>query len=585
MLLQEYRFDIRFIPGKNNVVADALSRLCLNLGMSQDPAIAGSELDETDVTATFATERLAAMFEIEDEGQRQDASFTTHNGTFQYMEALMEQGYKFENQDISIQQSALDATVEEMFCEMRTIEEDVVIADDEMNFPDELYEQIKLGHNAMRGHHGVLSTIRKLKELGIKFKHMRQWVDKFIKLCPTCNKTDETSFHIATMPYTLATYRAMQNLQLDAIGPLREDADGNRYVLVIIDTFSRWVMLYPTHSTDAKACVRAIIQHIGIFGAPNQVCTDGGSQLDNATVRAALELMGTLHHIGIAYSSEEQGIVERENREVLKHLRNFLFDTRQGIQWSMALPFVQRILNAEVVSSIGHRPAELIFGNAINLDRGIFVPNKIVECSHSKTNFPEYIDQLIKAQKEALESARLRQRSLDLKHLRERAGEEPTVFKVGSLVLLEYAKGLNGKKPPHKLMTRLRGPYVVRAHTGSEYTVRHLASNNIQIVHVTRLRPFEYDSKRTDPNVVAATDIDEFLVARILDHRPKTKRSKRSEMEFFVQWDGYDTTHDTWEPWAVLKNNSIVHAYCIEHGMKSFIPKSIKETESSDEGF
>jgi len=581
MLLQEFRFDIRFIPGKNNVVADALSRLCLNLSRKEEPVLAGGGIDESDMVAEFAVERLAAMFELESEVGQEDCAYTSEGGTFQYMSDLHHMGWKFNNLEISEKHSSLDGMVDEMFSEMIELEKDIVIADDEKEFPSEIYEQIQKVHNPMVGHHGVQRTVSKLRQMGATFRFKRQWVEKFIKLCPGCNKTNERNFRVATIPYTLATYRTMQKLQIDAIGPLKIDEYGNRHILVIIDTFSRWVMLYPTESTDAEACVWALIQHMGLFGAPNEVSTDGGSQLHNELVRTALDLMGTRHNISIAYSSEEQGIVERENKEVLKHLRNFLFDKRLGHEWTRVLPFVQRILNAEVVSSIGYSPAQIVFGNAINLDRGIFIPNKIVECAHTH-NFPKYIEDLITAQKISLEGARLRQRALDVKHMTERSSETYTEFADGSLVLLAYSKGLGGKKPPHKLMTKLKGPYVVTSHDGPRYRVKHLASNRIEEVHVTRMQPFEYDSKRTNPKEIAAADIDEFVVAAILDHKPKYF-PKRSNLVFLVKWDGYDETHNSWEPWEVLRNNSICHTYCSENKLRKFVPRNIQQSESEGE--
>jgi hypothetical protein len=242
-------------------------------------------------------------------------------------------------------------------------------------------------------------------------------------------------------------------------------------------------------------------------------------------------------------------------------------------------------LNAEVVSSIGLAPATILFGTAINLDRGIFIPNEILKCSHSGTNYPEYVAQLIAAQKHAIEFARLTQQELDRKHLKDRVGETITVFPNGSFVLMEYAKSLSGsKKPPHKLMTKLRGPYRVLSHRGPDYVIEHLADKRVSTVTVTRLRPFVFDPKRTDPKEVAAKDISEFQISHIIDHRPRKTRPKRSEMEFLVHWEGYDDSHDTWEPWEVLKANEIVHAYCASNKMKHMLPRKIfSEGEKSDE--
>ena len=52
------------------------------------------------------------------------------------------------------------------------------------------------------------------------------------------------------------------------------------------------------------------------------------------------------HSFAIAYSSEENGIVERVNQEVFRHLRALFFDSRVHDKWSFEqLPLVQRIMN------------------------------------------------------------------------------------------------------------------------------------------------------------------------------------------------------------------------------------------------
>ena len=157
---------------------------------------------------------------------------------------------------------------------------------------------------------------------------------------------------------------SMQRLALDSIGPLPESEYGFKHILVVICTFTRWVMLYPTRTLDAVECARAMIQHFGTFGVPAVVCTDGGSQLENKLVNEVLGLVNARHSLSIPYSSEENGIVERINKEVMRYIRALVFDERSPSKWPDYCPFAQRICNAEVVSSMGHRPAELLFGSA-----------------------------------------------------------------------------------------------------------------------------------------------------------------------------------------------------------------------------
>ena len=72
------------------------------------------------------------------------------------------------------------------------------------------------------------------------------------------------------------------------------------------------------------------------------------------------------HSYATAYSSEENGIVERANQKVLRHLRALLFDSRVHDKWSFEqLPLVQRIMNTVEKTSTGVTPAELILNHFI----------------------------------------------------------------------------------------------------------------------------------------------------------------------------------------------------------------------------
>ena len=110
--------------------------------------------------------------------------------------------------------------------------------------------------------------------------------------------------------------------------------------------FSRWVELFPTKTTTAAETASAILNHIGRFGTPEVIHTDQGPAFHNDLITELTRLCGIEHSFATAYSSEENGIVERANQEVLRHLRALLFDSRVHDKWSFEqLPFVQRIMN------------------------------------------------------------------------------------------------------------------------------------------------------------------------------------------------------------------------------------------------
>ena len=101
------------------------------------------------------------------------------------------------------------------------------------------YENIQKVHNSIVGHAGVEKTLDRLKNKGQLWKKVRKHVRKFIRECPACQKMSQIKYVIKTHPYTTAAYYPMEVLNVDTIGPLESDDDGNCYILVIIYCFSR----------------------------------------------------------------------------------------------------------------------------------------------------------------------------------------------------------------------------------------------------------------------------------------------------------------------------------------------------------
>ncbi len=97
-----------------------------------------------------------------------------------------------------------------------------------------------------------------------------------------------------------------------------------------------------------------ILNHVGRFGSPEVIHTDQGPAFHNELVTKLVRLCGIEQSFATAYSSEENGIVERANQEVLRHLRALLFDSRVHDKWSFEqLPLVQRIMNNVEKTSTG----------------------------------------------------------------------------------------------------------------------------------------------------------------------------------------------------------------------------------------
>ena len=437
----------------------------------------------------------------------------------------------------------------------------------------EIYQKIQTAHGGIHGHGGVQRTLEILKKTGHSWKHMRKDVDQFIKYCPCCQKMSPLKPVIHTKPFTLAAYNPMERICIDTIGPLNEEGqdDTYKYILVIIDAFSRFVRLYPITDTTAESALGPLKDWICTFGCPSSIVSDNGTQFANKLITAFLDNSNIEHSLIQAHSKEQNGLVERANKEVTRHITSIAYDTVIRSAWRENLPYVQRIMNTLVHSSVGISPSQLIFGNAINHDSHFLTEPKKDD---SLTTYHEEVERLYQTQERLLNIARNNQLDLDSFHIAQRTEDDITTFPINSYVLAQYETS-----KPSKFTTNLHGPYRVIAAKGPIYTLENLITHKYSDFHIKLLREFRYDPVHNDPEEVAKHDKEYDDIQQILEHRFTNKRKTKSYLEFLILWNRNRTP--VWEPWnATLSANQTVHEYLREHNLRRMIP--IKYTWPKD---
>jgi transposase InsO family protein len=110
----------------------------------------------------------------------------------------------------------------------------------------------------------------------------------------------------------------MHSLAVDTIGPLPEDEKGNKYIIAVIDIFSRFLEMHPAPDATAVSAADALLQHTGRYGIPSLLISDAGSQYVNEIISELLKMMGSDHQVTLAHSKQENGIIERSNKEILR---------------------------------------------------------------------------------------------------------------------------------------------------------------------------------------------------------------------------------------------------------------------------
>ena len=237
-------------------------------------------------------------------------------------------------------------------------------------------------------------------------------------------------------------------------------------------------------NADAKSAADCLLSHFGRFRSPNMIRSDRGSHFANGLIKGFLDLCGIPHNLTLLYSKQEKAIVERVNKEANKHLRGLVFDKQTLEGYAKSIPFVQRIINSSVDRRTKVAPAHLLFGNKLDLNRGILTPHLSVS-THSRST---YIEELISVQDKVLDSAVQALMTADAKHAT--SAKSATVFPIGTYVLCRYSD-----RPPPRLHTTWHGPYRVISYKGSEYVLANLVTHKERSVHVKKFKIFNYDSE------------------------------------------------------------------------------------------
>jgi transposase InsO family protein len=442
-------------------------------------------------------------------------------------------------------------------------------------------------HNATVGHHGYERTIHRLQQAGQRWQGMRKDVKTFIASCPACQKASKIKTAINVPKFVLATDRPMQAIHVDSIGPLPPDEHNNVHILVMVDAFTRFVELYPIPALDTATAVRPLLNFVGRYGLPQIVHTDNGSQFKDV-FHALLKRLNVAHSTITPHSHEENAIVERTNQEVMRHLRPLILDNPiLKENWSDIIPLVQRIINSSINESIGTSPATLVFGTGINLDRNLFITDERSPFEEI-TSQSEWVEKMSVLQAEVIDAAQKQQAKTQQQHLfpREKVVRKPkptqvdpqiTEFNDRDFVLVEYPDGALGKRPPNKLMHRLKGPYQVVNHVGSKYTIRNLVTLKTEDVFVGQLRPFIHDPNRVIPRDIALKELAMYDVEDIMSHKGDI-RGRKSQLTFKVRWLGYGPEQDTWEPWHGVFKTPAMHRYLTKIGHAKLIPVAYRPT-------
>lgn len=468
LIVQEYNPDFKYVPGKANRVADCLSRIVASV--TTYPS-----LDEHDL-------------------KRKQRSDPLWGKVIQFLEGTVS--------DLTVK---TPVPVRELY-----LNNDVLCRDVRLGSPSRRVTQLviptslipnllTLMHDTPQAGHPGVDRCYKQTRLRFYWPCMNRDIGKYVNECTVCHQhKGSTQAPLPVLQFPTPTH-PWERVSMDLLGPLNLSLNGNKYILVCIDAFTRFCELVPLPNKTAKEVAKAFKERIlDRHGSPRVLITDNGTEFNNTL----MEQLCSFYHVSkcniLPYHPASNGLSERLNRKVLNNLRVHI--NYQSDMWDECLSDVQGSINSSYHKTLKDTPFFALHG----FDKRIpFETLTLARLPHGTTD--EFLhDRLTLTQN-------VHQRIHG--HLKD-STEEFTVQRnkkaktnqidVGDLVML------TAHLRKSKLSPKFWGPYRVVQHLmGHKFKLRHIDTDDVRVEHGDHLKVFPgHESEVANQSLEQAVDDD-----------------------------------------------------------------------------
>jgi hypothetical protein len=440
----------------------------------------------------------------------------------------------------------LDKNPDELHCASREAKllwkkrERLRIRGDELYFltPDDKYKWVVPANERKRlvfsthkgcGHIGITKTTTLVKEKYF-WPEMEYDIRILINTCKPCRERKSAGVRQLPEPQMTFTSFPFEKIALDITGPLRPCKSGERFILGIVDYFTKFPQLIPLHNTDSKTVAKALFQHwICIFGAPLVIHTDRGTDFESNLFHELCAINGISKTKTAPFYPKSDGLIER----LFSTVKDMIFATTQdtSMDWKESLPIICMGLRSSIQRTTKVAPYEVLFGQRMRtpLCWQYPIPDEHIQKSSRSSKIAErqmvseYILDLQYRLKQLHMSIR---KTINNKRSIETTGNKISrPLPIGTVVMariLPITKGID--KP------RFDGPYTIIHHLGKwTYRLKHTTSGKIieRNIHHVKTVNFAESMKIIRPQHSSGTSV---LVPTI--ERPSRARVPPSRYGF-----------------------------------------------------
>ncbi|RVW80554.1 Transposon Tf2-12 polyprotein [Vitis vinifera] len=416
----------------------------------------------------------------------------------------------------------------------------------------ELREQILylLHSSPQGGHSGFHKTLHRAKS-EFYWEGMRKEVRRFIKECDICQQNKSENIHPAGLlqPLPIPT-KVWTDISLDFIEGL-PNSESYSVIMVVVDRLSKYAHFIPiSHPYTASKIAQVFLANIfKLHGLPNSIVTDRDPTFMSTFWKELFKLQGTTLKFSSAYHPQTDGQTEIVNKMVEQYLRCFSGDKPKG--WVKWLPLAEWWYNTNIHASTKLSPFESVYG---------YPPPKLIPYTLGTTQLQE-VENTLKTRDEII---RILRTNLQLAQdrMKKFADIKRTArsFNIGDLVYLRlqpYKQQSVVQRRNLKLSPRFYGPYRVLEKIGTiAYRLELPPEAKIHpVFHVSCLKEKLGERHQlvvtlppADKDGVIRPEPEEIL------HRRLKKKKNHAVTEVLVKWKGLGEDEASWVEYSTLVN-------------------------------
>ncbi|UYV63913.1 K02A2.6-like [Cordylochernes scorpioides] len=221
-------------------------------------------------------------------------------------------------------------------------------------------------HSGASGSHfGVTKTLRKVRER-FYWVYCREDVENWCRRCTTCaaSKGPQTRSRGKMREYNVGA--PFERIAIDVAGPFLVTEDGNKYLLVAMDYFTKWSEVYAIPNQEAATVARVLVDNlICRFGVPLELHSDQGRNFESEIFRELCQVLGIWKTTTTPLHPQSDGMVERFNKTMVEHLSKVVEQNQRD--WDRRLPLFLMAYRAAIHETTGQTPAKVMFGRELRL--------------------------------------------------------------------------------------------------------------------------------------------------------------------------------------------------------------------------